>query len=387
MFLNGPGQMSQSSSSSVTFALEPARERRSLADDWRALERHADASFFLSWSWIGAWLAELPNAYDPVCLTARDGKEIVGLALLTPYHSFRHGFVSSKQLHLHATGDRNRDRLTIEYNGILTHRRAGKTLATDCLRYLSAQENLWDEIYLDGVSIAWCALAESAASNVLVRQQSPCPFVDLAALEGRDYLAQLSPNTRHQIRRAHRGYGNVHVDAAKTIASAQTTWRDMKELHQAYWHSRAQTGAFDNPVFEAFHQRLISERLASEEIQLLRVTGDLGLIGCLYNFVHRGRVYAYQSGFVYSNDNRLKPGLISHHAAIELNRSQGQRYYDFLAGEARYKRSLAKETNQLAWIVVQRPRTAFALENFLRRLKRPFKGLSETTEQQIQDEP
>lgn len=379
--------MSQSPSPLVTFTLEPARERRSLADEWRALELHADASFFQSWSWIGAWLAELPDAYDPVCLTARDGKEIVGLAILTPCHTFRRGFVSSRQLHLHTTGDRNRDRLTIEYNGILTHRRVAGTLNTDCLRYLRAQENLWDEIYLDGVNIAWCALAESAAGNVLVRQKSPCPFVDLAALEDRDYLAELSPNTRHQIRRAHRRYGNVHVDVAHTIESARATWRDMKELHQAYWHGRAQTGAFDNPVFEAFHQRLIAERLASDEIQLLRVTGDLGLIGCLYNFVHRGRVYAYQSGFVYSNDNRLKPGLVSHHAAIELNRTLGHRYYDFLAGEARYKRSLAKEANQLVWIVVQRPRIAFALENFLRRLKRPFRWLSGTTERQIHDEP
>ena len=97
--------------------------------------------------------------------------------------------------------------------------------------------------------------------------------------------------------------------------------------------------------------------------------GSKGTIGCLYNFVHRGRVYAYQSGFHASRDNRLKPGLVSHFKAIELNYRLGNRTYDFLAGDARYKRSLSNASNQLLWLVAQRPKFAFWAENRLRDLK------------------
>jgi CelD/BcsL family acetyltransferase involved in cellulose biosynthesis len=102
----------------------------------------------------------------------------------------------------------------------------------------------------------------------------------------------------------------------------------------------------------------------------LRVVGEGGTIGCLYNFLFRGRVYAYQSGLAYSPDNRLKPGLVSHDEAMELNRKAGARVYDFLAGEARYKASLSTGVAQLSWVVVQRPRFDFKLEEAIRSLKR-----------------
>src|SRR3546814_15671611 len=45
----------------------------------------------------------------------------------------------------------------------------------------------------------------------------------------------------------------------------------------------------------------------------------------LYNFFYRDRVYAYQSGFPRHADNRLKPGLLSHHLAIQMSRANGLR--------------------------------------------------------------
>ena len=55
--------------------------------------------------------------------------------------------------------------------------------------------------------------------------------------------------------------------------------------------------------------------------------------GYLYNFVHRGWVAAYQSGFDFGDDaDRLRPGLVSHALAIEHYRRAGVRVYDFLGG-------------------------------------------------------
>jgi len=39
-------------------------------------------------------------------------------------------------------------------------------------------------------------------------------------------------------------------------------------------------------------------------------------VGILYNYVVQRKVVFYQSGFTYSIDNRVKPGLVMHTEAI-----------------------------------------------------------------------
>ncbi len=353
----------------LTFDLEPVREAKWLPEAWQKLEEESDSSFFISWAWIGTWLAELPESFEPLCLMARKGANLVGLSIWTPCRVRRHGVVNSRQLHLHTTGDPTADRLTIEYNGLLTHRRAPQEIATNCLDYLFAQQKLCDELYLDGVAPFWRDVSTKLADHVLERKISVCPYVDLRMIEGESFFDRLGPNTRHQIRRSQKLYGTIEIQIADDLMAARRIWDELRDLHQDYWHGQEKEGAFDAAIFEPFHQRLISEHFAAGRVQLIRVAGSQGTIGCLYNFVHRGHVYAYQSGFRYSQDNRLKPGLVSHMEAIEFNRRLGHEAYDFLAGDARYKRSLSNNSNELLWLVLQRRRMVFWLENRLRDLK------------------
>ncbi|MFL5257239.1 MAG: GNAT family N-acetyltransferase [Rhodopila sp.] len=60
---------------------------------------------------------------------------------------------------------------------------------------------------------------------------------------------------------------------------------------------------------------------------------------------------AYQSGFVYrDDDNQAKPGLTCHLAAILDALNRGMDIYDFLAGDDRYKRSLADQSHPQFWV-------------------------------------
>ena len=318
----------------LDFTLEPARERRGLASDWQKLETYADCSFFQSWAWVGTWLATLPADYEPLCLSARLGDETVGLALVTPRNIRRNVFVDSHQLHMHTTGDPRCDRLAIEYNGLLVGKRAFREIAISCLAHLFAQQGLCDELLLDGVMPFWRDIAANLDARVLLRKTSVCPYVDFRMIEGESFFDRLGPNTRHQIRRSQRLYGAIETQVADDLTAARRIWDELRDLHQDYWHDQGQEGAFDATIFEPFHQRLIGEHLEAGRVQLIRIIGSQGTIGCLYNFVHRGRVYAYQSGFRFSQDNRLKPGLVSHLEAIQLNRRLGHEAYDFLAGDA-----------------------------------------------------
>jgi CelD/BcsL family acetyltransferase involved in cellulose biosynthesis len=354
----------------LTFAVEPAREVRDLAERWRALERLADPSFFVSWAWIGTWLSLLPQRIEPLCLSAYRGRELVALGLFSPRHERRHAVIKSRQLHLHCTGEAEWDCLAIEHNGLLARRGLERSTLRQACVYLMNGAPLCDEVFLDGVAQGALDVEGAPGFGVRLRADKPAPYFDLAALKKARVLDSLSANTRQQIARARRLYGEVSCELATSRHRALEVWRALADLNRAYRHGQGLESAFDSQFFQAFHDRLIGEQLEAGEVQLLRVIGENGTIGCLYNFLFRGRVYAYQSGLAYSPDNRLKPGLVSHGEAMELNRKAGARVYDFLAGEARYKTSLSTGVAHLSWVVVQRPRFDFKLEEAVRSLKR-----------------
>lgn len=83
---------------------------------------------------------------------------------------------------------------------------------------------------------------------------------------------------------------------------------------------------------------------------MVRVRAGEDALGCLYNFKLRGHVYAYQSGFDYERAGpHGKPGLTCDLLAIEHALAADDRVYDFLAGSARYKLSLANAIVPLFW--------------------------------------
>jgi CelD/BcsL family acetyltransferase involved in cellulose biosynthesis len=95
--------------------------------------------------------------------------------------------------------------------------------------------------------------------------------------------------------------------------------------------------------------------------------------GMLYNFVQSGVVYFYQSGFLYEDDNRAKPGLLTHALVIQSCLDQGFERYDFLASdplESRYKASLSTDEAPLAWTAFRRRTVRTAAFVSARRIKR-----------------
>ena len=123
---------------------------------------------------------------------------------------------------------------------------------------------------------------------------------------------------------------------------------------------------------------------ADGHIQMLRVRAGRHDVGYLYNFVHRGRVLFYQSGFDYELlAAQGRPGLVAHALSVQHNARQGHAVYDFLAGAARYKESLSTSRQPMVWAAVYRTTPAFRLEQALRSVKRRVRSavasLTQTT--------
>ncbi|WP_151448950.1 GNAT family N-acetyltransferase [Lacisediminimonas profundi] len=346
--------------------------------EWRELETRADPSFFQSWSWIGCWLAQ--TRLRPILLKASIEGQTVGLGIVHASWSWRNGWLPVKSLLLHESGDPRIDALYIEYNGFLVDRRWERPVIESVLRHLMLQKRLdgvgaWDELRLSGVPPAYAAYAASASGiDLVVRliDEQPASAIDLRALQdsGRTHLSCLSANTRYQIRRSLQHYarrGALSVTPAHDLAQALEFLDRLKSLHQATWVRRGKPGAFSNPFFERFHRDLIRRCHPQGGVELLRVSAGESEIGYLYNFIHRGWVGNYASGFVFEQDGKLKPGLVCLVSAARHHAQQGACVFDLMAGESRYKASLATSQTSLQWISLQRPRLKFVLADIVKR--------------------
>jgi len=350
-----------------------------LGHKWRHLEQRSSCSFFQSWTWIGTWLAQLPKSVELYLLEVVDGDRVIGLAVFGAGTLVRHGFVRSRALLLHETGSNEMDRMTIEYNSILVETGREREVVIAGVNCVRAANLTWDELIVSGVEArafeAWHAAVRDTNWRVVFRQESNCYLVDLDAVRDRggDYLALLSSNTRQQVRRSLRAYekfGSLSISVASSEETAVEYLHGLQDLHDAHWRGRGKDGAFASEFTRNFHDRLVRDAVARAEVQMLRVTAGNEVVGYLYNLVRDGHVYFYQSGFEYTEDPKLRPGLICHYLAITHNLKIGNRIYDFLAGPQRYKQSLGAAHVKMYWFALQKPRLVFAVERLLKRVKR-----------------
>lgn len=332
-------------------AVSGVRDFAALAAKWRDLEARSNASFFQSWTWTGC-LAE-QRFPDPVLVEASENGRTVAIALFNRV---------GRTLFLGESGDSALDDIFIEYNGVLTEAGREAELTPVCLQAArnasgGGGPGVWRRMVLSGVGPATVAAAQQIGAVRRIRDR-PTYFVDFAVDSG-SFLDRRSANTRQQLRRSDRDFaasGAVTIERAKTMPQAYEFLGALATLHQAYWMARRQPGAFANPFFTRFHRALIARGLERDEIDLLRIASGAQTIGYLYNFRYRGQSLAYQSGFHHdSTTHRRKPGLTCHHQAIGFAAQWGATRYDFLAGDSRYKRSLADRAGSLHWIEIASP--------------------------------
>lgn len=359
--------------------LSPCPPAGRLAPEWRALEAVAHPSFFTSWTWIACWLEHLRPGQRPAVVRVRRDDELVGLGVVVPQATRRLRWWPSQALHLHATGLRSQDDITVEHNGLLARH--------DLVRQVDAAvaAQLWglmpsvDQIRLPGVTEGrdrWLAMAGPVAS--VTESTEPAYKVDLAALraEGMSYLDTLGPQTRASVRRSLRLYENcgpLNLAAAASVEQGLEFLARLKHFHQLHWQARGRPGAFANPLFEDFHRRLVRTGLPQGQVQLLRLTAGSEEVGYLYNFLHGGQVLSYQSGFHFGLMARNHhPGLVVHVLAAQRALEHGFDAYDLLAGEARYKQQLGSLRYPMSSFTLHRVSWGWRLEQVWRGWRHRF---------------
>lgn len=349
--------------------LGEALERR-----WRAVESASRSRFFLGWRWTSAWLAA--TGAQPLVLRAGGPASDVGIALLCRAR----GILGSHVVALNESGVPDLDVGYVEYNGMLGCRDDPAAIDAVAHFLLQARDSGpiagWDELRLSGVSRHWATSFAAAGAWVTIRSEQPSYAVDLQKLReaGGDPLGAMNANTRQQIRRSRRLYaeqGRVAITRIDGAAARSAAVEELATLHQARWEARGAPGSFASPVFRRLVTELVAHGGPAGEIEILRAVAGDRTIGILLNLLCNGEVANYLGAFHPEQDNRLKPGLVTHALAIEHHLAAGSHVYDLLAGEARYKASLASPREEMVWLSV-RPRTfgAYARAGFERVVAR-----------------
>lgn len=335
---------------------DPALVRR-----WAALATLGPAadSAFLSPEWTFCLAAE--RFTDPVLIECLDGADTIGLALFNRRPGRR-----GTSLHLHETGDPAWDSVFIEHNGVLALPDRAEAVAAATLR---CALGVASRVVLSGVDDGLLRIARRAGW-VQKLHTRPAPFLPLPP--GGSLLQRLSRNTRAQLRRSDRSYDAPVVAEVASTADQALDWLDrLLPLHVATWAARGVRSGFAEAEVQRFHRALIRRGVPGSVVEMVRVSAGDQVIGYLLNLRAGGRVAAYQGGFDYGAAATAgKPGLTSHAAAIALAWRSGASEYDFLAGDGRYKRSLASAVRDLHWLELCRPFSLSGLEAIARRILR-----------------
>ena len=343
-----------------------------LASDWRALEATADGSPFSAWPWVSVWLNHLPRNIRPYIFRASDAAGLVALAVVidAPKRTLRRLF-GGRLLLLQETGKADIDEITIEYSGLLVRRgleREAYSTLFETLRRTPHWQSLRISASADAQAIMSVLPDQMRAFSV---SEQPSYLTDLAAIRDRggDYLAALRKSTRSGLRRTRRAYeahGEIKAEVARDPQQALNWLKELRTLHQSYWHGKGKRGSFDSAYFSAFHEDLVRTTSAAGFTDLVRVSAGALVVGYLYNIRWGNRIYVYNTGLNYGALAREdRPGYLAHLVAIEKYLREGIDVYDFLAGDADYKRMMSTHVRTLSWIHIKHANWRLACERTL----------------------
>jgi CelD/BcsL family acetyltransferase involved in cellulose biosynthesis len=338
---------------------------------WLELERQVvDPGLTCSWDWTEAWLDQFGDIVPHEFVVVATRGTPSGIVLLTHGVGRTRGRIPLRTLEVGTAGEPTADSIYVMNNRLLVVPQT-RTAAVRAILAEIHRDTSWDELRLHGFVPDDAAEFLAADSNLVPRWE-PCPTVDLreADRRGGNVLSILTANTRYQIRRSIRAFGEAEGEWAESVDQALDILDELVRLHQKRWRAVGSPGAFASERFLEFHRALVKRVFDKGAVLLYRVCCRHGTIGCLYSFIERNNVLSYQLGLPRFDDNKLKPGFVSHALCMQSAYERGLDDYNFLADASPWKREIATTERYLVWATGARSRLKLTLAGALQATAR-----------------
>ncbi|WP_340679152.1 GNAT family N-acetyltransferase [Paraglaciecola sp.] len=343
-----------------------------LAEKWHELySRNETPSVFLSWNWICRWIDTLPKA--PIVVEAKFQNQCLGLGIFYATSKFIFPGWFVKQIWLHRTGDIPLDQIWIEHNDFLLDSKFRSEIRQAMIGYVSS-ELKWHECFIGLTDCDVLHHFDGIASYKRIDIDSPDYSVDLKNFSSaEDYLNSLSKNTKQQIKRSFkllRQHGQLLMQESQSADEQLIAFTEMANIHIDKWQQTEYGSGFENPHFNQFHQTLLTTDPEHQFSSIFCLSLNEQKLAFIYLLKDDDCWYFYLSAIKPFDDNRIKVGLVAHVMIIEDAIKNNIKKYDFLAGEARYKRSLSNQYGSSQQLVCYyKPSVLLKFRQHIRKLK------------------
>ncbi len=324
---------------------------------WKDLEPNCHASFFQSWYWIDPWLTIASKHVTPVIF--KSGDKIVGICFVGRGKSKDYRVLSFRTLYLFQTGVEELDAITGEYNNLLVLpeyavaasrafmnfcMRSPKFSKTERVMIMRMPENLLPQFNDDAYSLKIFRNDEAVVIHLAGAKEEKDLF-------SKSFLTKI----RRSIKFYEEKYGSVQFERADSATQAQNWFAELGKLNQSRFRKLGQTSAWDRKELVRMHRALLDRYFHKGAAEVIRVKAGEKVLGYLYNFLYRGRVYFYMSGLEFEQDNKAKPGLMTHYFCSLNHWKNGMEFYDFMAGDYRYKYEMGTPGDKMISISLDKP--------------------------------
>jgi len=369
-----------------TSILSDSHQLQQITEPWRDLLADSDSPAPVC---TPTWMATWWSVFGPlehrklrvVCLHDDQGR-LVGLApLLSRFCLSPARGLGGRRLELLASGEHPQEEISSDFIGILARRGMEEPVAESLAQVLvDGGLGGWDELRITNTS-GTSVLLDRLRAALITRgclvetiPQGASPYITLPATWD-DYLRIIGGRRRYFVRRTLRdlhnwaGPGAVEFHQATTLDELRHAWHLLGDLHQQRWRALGSDGAFANPRFRSFHQRIVFDRHDDRDgaVELSWLTVKDRPVAALYSLVYDNKVWFYQMGRTMDVPDGIRPGIAAHLYAIQRAIDRGRREYDFLGRERFYKlqlstdkrprvtfRALRRAPLPLAWEIVRR---------------------------------
>lgn len=350
---------------------------RDLKQDWdRLVERAPDSSVFQCWDWQFIWWDVFGQDRPLRIIQVRRQGQLVGLL---PLYIAKAGLVPGMGLRtlrlIGYGGDTAPDDL-----GPIIDPDGGPGVQQALLDGLAACRHEWDAAEFDDLAPDGDFIEQIGRrgwGQAVVQPGARISYVLLPdSWDG--YLALLSSNRRWKLRRGRKRlfeHAPYRFQVVQSQAELDEQYPQLVRLHHDRWQHRSDSYAFSTPAYTEFHKRVMSALLAKDQLRLMYLVGEQGVMGANYCYRWRGGFYFFQGGFARPYEPfRIGEVLMGH--AIEQAITEGQRVFDMLRGEHDYKKSLTNALRLRTSLTIYRP-TARMLA--YRTLRGAYRGLRALT--------
>ncbi|MDB5338177.1 MAG: hypothetical protein JWN70_3796 [Planctomycetaceae bacterium] len=349
----------------VEFSLEWMRE-------WAALEDRLQSPYLTcSYDWTQIWLKHYGDLVPHRLAVATYVDEIVGMCLITNGVRQYEGPFEIKTLHIGTAGEPESDSVCVEYNHLLC---APEFLPqfVQKLAQLIAKCEVCECLLVEGMAAgeSYEFLDGETPTSV---EEVPSYYCDLNLFRSApaEPWRLFGESTRNNLRRSLRDLGDLELDWADEPELALAFYEEMVGYHQARWKAAGRPGVFSSDRFRDFHRDLIASLVPQQRAVLVRARQGSRVLGILYLLIEQNRLWYYQGGLPeYRSKHSL--GNVTQYLSMLEGARRGYDAFDFLAGDAQYKRVLSTHHNVVYWIRWRRPSLKFRLLDGLRSLRRKY---------------